>query len=358
MKFVLDALGAPTNSGGMRLYADGVIRGWLEAHPEDELVLVGPKWLAEEFEKEDAVKVVHWSNDSAVKRALGQFLVTALVAWRTRSDAVISLSPVVTPLVRKSRRTCVVQDWRHINHPEEFGRAQLLYRKWWIYSVAHAGAVVTMSGKTQAETAQLVPRAKSGVVETGRDYVRYWPEQDPAQNDVASKRTIVTFGHHSNKRPELLVDALAILDSEADARVELVVLGARGAYREELHARATAAGTVARCVFPGFVDEAEYRRLVRSASVIALVSSDEGFGLPVAEANYLGVPALVTDDSGLGEIHSAGVAIAQPNAASVAKALRSALDGAVDVPPVGQLTTWAHTADGIRRAALNARQGS
>lgn len=360
MKFVLDALGAPASSGGMRLYADGVIRGWVQAQPDDILTIVGAKWLSEEFADHASVRVVHWPNDSAVTRIFGQFFVTAAVMWWTRSAAIISLSPIVTPMVGRRRRVCVVQDWRHIKNPHEFGRAQLAYRKFWESSVSRAGAVVTMSQKTQAETQELVPSARSSVVETGRDYVRYWPvDEDVPRSikDLDGSRLILTFGHHSNKRPDLLIDALGMLDRSLLPSICLVVLGARGPYQEKLRALAIERGVLDYCRFPGFVEEAEYRRLVRSASLIALVSSDEGFGLPVAEANYLGIPALVTTDSGLDEIHESGIVVAEPNPASVARAITKAIENDVQMPGRGALTTWSDTAFGIRRSAVGALRG-
>ncbi|TFB96810.1 glycosyltransferase [Cryobacterium adonitolivorans] len=348
MKILIDALGAPASSGGMRLYVDAVVRGWEEAFPDDQLTLLGGRWVDDIFGDHPRLKVVVWPNDFVGARMIGQIAVSALVMFATRSEAVISLSSLVTPFVSKRRRVCVVHDWRHVKNPLEFGAAQLAYRRLWNLSVRHAGTVVGISAKTHAETQEIVPGSHGVVVENGRDYVRFW-EKVEGSTAPEEKRIITTFGHFANKRPELVLDALALLADEVGS-LQLVVFGATGEYRESLRQRATDLGILDSCLFPGFVEQAEYERFIQRSSVIVLASSDEGFGLPVAEANFLGIPAVVTTDSGLAEIHHQGLVEATPDAASLAEALTYALSGHVPRADVSAVQTWADTASGLRDA--------
>lgn len=349
MKILIDALGAPASSGGMRLYVDAVVRGWEEAFPDDQLTLLGGKWVEEVFGNHPRLKVVVWPNDFVGARMLGQIAVSAFVMYTTRSEAVISLSSLVTPFVSKRRRVCVVHDWRHVKNPSEFGAAQLAYRRLWNVSVRHAGTVVGISAKTHAETQEIVPGSHGVVVENGRDYVRFWDkiEKSTAPNET---RIITTFGHFANKRPELVLDALALLAAEDVGPLQLVVFGATGEYRDSLRQRATGLGILDSCLFPGFVAQEQYESFVQRSSVVVLASSDEGFGLPIAEANFLGIPAVVTTDSGLADIHHQGLVEAAPDAASVAEALSYALSGRVPRADVSGVQTWADTATGLRTA--------
>ena len=351
MKILIDALGAPASSGGMRLYVDAVVRGWEEAFPGDQLTLLGGRWVADVFGDDPRLKVVVWSNDFVGARMLGQVAISALMMYATRSEAVISLSSLVTPFVSKRRRVCVVHDWRHVKNPSEFGAAQLAYRRLWKISVSHAGAVVGISAKTHAETQAIVPGSSGVVVENGRDYVRFW-DQVGEGPEAQGRRIITTFGHFPNKRPELVLDALALLAAEELDTLQLVIFGATGGYRDSLRQRATNLGILENCLFPGFVGQPEYERFIQQSSVVVLASSDEGFGLPVAEANFLGIPAVVTTDSGLGEIHHQGLVEAAPNAASMAEALTYALSGRVPRADLTGVQTWADTATGLRNATL------
>jgi glycosyltransferase involved in cell wall biosynthesis len=104
---------------------------------------------------------------------------------------------------------------------------------------------------------------------------------------------------------------------------------------------------------PGFVSEDVYQDLIRNAAVIALVSSDEGFGLPVAEARFFGIPCIVTSDNGLSQIHEGSVIECEPTPISLANAFGEALHSQTSRPSeTSALPTWAGAAGGIRRAML------
>jgi glycosyltransferase involved in cell wall biosynthesis len=200
---------------------------------------------------------------------------------------------------------------------------------------------VCISNKTEAETAAIAPSARTVVIENGRDHPRRWGLD---ALDPAAPQTIVTFGHHNNKRPGLVIDALSLVPGTS---ARLIVLGAEGPLREELRARAVHGGVGERTDFPGFVDEAEYRHSIATAAVVVLASSDEGFGLPVAEAAYFGIPAVVASDSGMVEIHEGAAMSAEPTPSDFARALSGALSG-VDSLMQGRVHSWSETVNALR----------
>ncbi|MFE1645847.1 glycosyltransferase [Microbacterium sp. P01] len=338
MRVIFDILGSTERSGGMRLHATEIVNSWLNQFPEDDVLVVGGSWAKAEFEQVGA-RVSVLNNEKFVWRAWGQAVYTAWLRARTKADVLISLSPIVSPLAPSNRAICFQHDWRHIKNPHEFPVAQRAYRRMWKISAARAAVNVCISQKAAQETQSYVPGARTVVIENGWDHARSWPAFDHDSSD----RYIVTFGHHNNKRPELLIDALSGL---TDAGVRLVVLGARGQYRDELSERAERNGVAGRVVLPGFVEDEEYQRLVSGASVVALVSSDEGFGLPVAEAHYLGIPAVVTSDSGMESIFGDFPHVAEPDPNSLAHALNRALAAPQVAGPPEQ--SWDDTARQLR----------
>lgn len=344
MRVVIDTLGAPSKSGGMRQFASALIGAWLLAAPEDELVIMGNPWIAEEFRGTGATLVV--IREGVIRRVLGQWLMAGLVARSKRADVLLSMSLIVSPLVPRRRRACVVHDWRHVRHPEEFGRMQRLYRRTWLLSTRQAGLAVQISSKTDRETAEIVPGARRIVIEHGRDQAATWPDRD-----VTPTGDVVTFGHHTNKRPGLVIDGLALVPQ--GKRPGIVVLGATGAYAESLSRRAAAVGV--RASFPGFVDEAAYQAYIRGAAVVVLASSDEGFGLPVPEAQYFGIPVVVTRDNELDAIHQ-GVVAADPDPASLARAIEAAIGSSRR--PASGVRTWVDAAGEYRSALADLGVGA
>lgn len=351
MRIAIDTLGAPASSGGMRSYADELVAAWHETFPDDELLVIGYDFVRAHAGPHVEVQV---HPEGALPRIWGQWVGSGRAARRWGADVLLSVSSVVSPLFPRERRVAIVHDWRHRVSPEQFGRGQRLYRRTWQWSLEHAGATVVISGKTRRETATFAPRARTTLVENGRDHARRWPAPGPLDEPGDARPLVLTFGHFPNKRPELVVDAAARLARDGHD-LRLVVLGARDDYAAEL-ARRVAGHGLEGVELPGFVADDDYRTLLRSSDVVVLASSDEGFGLPVAEADHFGIPCVVTDDGGLPEIHGDRVLVAAPDADALADRIADALAAGRRTPvgpvgsagQVGERGTWAATARGVR----------
>ena len=91
--------------------------------------------------------------------------------------------------------------------------------------------------------------------------------------------------------------------------------------RSELEALVPAG---ARVVFHGGVSDAEYAALLDDRAVLATLSLDEGYGLPIAEALAFGVPAVVSDLEIFREVAGGGALfVPAQDPAAVAAAVRS-----------------------------------
>ncbi|MCW2816656.1 MAG: hypothetical protein JWN84_4111 [Nocardioides sp.] len=332
----------------MRSYADELVAAWRETYPQDELLVIGYPFVRAHAGVGTEVRV---RDEGTRSRIWGQWVVSGLAARRWRADALVSVSSVVSPIFPRPRRVCTVHDWRHRVSPQEFSRGQRLYRRSWQWSLEHAGATVVISSKTYRETVRFAPRARARLIENGRDHARRWATSARSSRDAGDGPPLVlTFGHFPNKRPELVLDAVARTGRD----VRLVVLGARDAYAAELKHRARTLGLDG-VELPGFVAAEVYQDLVRAADVVVLASSDEGFGLPVAEAGYFGVPCVVTADSGLAEIHGDRVLEAGPDPDALAARISEALVGGRSAVAVPSDSTWAATVEGVRALCSTGR---
>lgn len=321
MKIVIDAFGATEYAGGMTLHALEIIKNWAETYPEDQIHVITGASLKKRLGSIPNVKVAVWPNESILFRAPGQIIGTAALGLLSGADYVISLSPIVSPLVPKSRSGCFQHDWRHLKNPEEFSRLNKVYRLLWALSAKTSGTNFCISTKAVTETLEVAPRAQTLLVENGRDHARRWKKQAAS---TVSGTYAVTFGHHNNKRPELTIQAFTQA-TQGSATEKLVVLGARGEYADELKSLAESVGVADRVVFPGFVTDEQYEEILSNASVVVMASSDEGFGLPAAEAEYFGIPTVVTEDSGMQDIFT-GLLVAAPTPQELGQAIRKGFD--------------------------------
>lgn len=192
----------------------------------------------------------------------------------------------------------VVHDLRHELRPEQFSRPRRALR-WASYrrGYALADGVVAVSQRTLGDLHQLHPSTRSKparVVHHGADHVRGWPKPD-------RDGPWVTFGHHTNKNPALVLEAWAIL-ARAGEPPPLTILGLGGEARQELAARRAALG-LEHCVeLAPFLPDHDFHALLAGARGVVVASDLEGFGLPVVEAMAMGKPVVVGPDPGTAEV--------------------------------------------------------
>jgi len=160
-------------------------------------------------------------------------------------------------------------------------------------------------------------------------------------------RAIVTFGHHTNKHPELILAGYALLGDEVSKMHPLVIFGAQGTQAEQLRAAALEHGLADRVMLPGFVDDATFQATFIGASVVALATTDEGFGLPLSQALALGIPAMASTASGASETFGGAVDTFHDDPRAVAATLFRALSAPRPVEPP-DVRTWAEAARDTR----------
>ena len=126
-----------------------------------------------------------------------------------------------------------------------------------------------------------------------------WPERERDPYVLALSRI------HPKKNLEALIDAFAevVGAGTADSSRWRLVLAGTGdpAYQAALASLIRQRGVEDRVSFVGWVDGVQKRELIRRASLFALLSLHENFGLSVLEAQAAGVPALVSESVDLAE---------------------------------------------------------
>jgi glycosyltransferase involved in cell wall biosynthesis len=344
MKIVIDAMGAPSRSGGMKVHAEEFIEAWLTAH-DDEVVLVGYPWLAQRFSSRARVAIHSFPESNAGRRFITQFATSWRIARATNADALLSLSSIVSPLAGRHLVTgCFIHDWRHIASPGEFSFSQRVLRRLWKLSIRHADFTFAISSKTFRETREIVKARRLVLAENGGDHPARWSESSVERFEAP---TILAFGHLPNKRPELVVRAIADLAARnVDARA--VVIGTKEQAHESLRRLISDLGVSDRVDLPGFVSDSELQGLMQGVDVVAVISSDEGYGFPVVEAHYFGKRVLVAADGGLAEIHGDLVSVVEPEPAAIADAI-FALLASEDHAPSTQIHQWSDTVGVVRR---------
>ncbi len=105
-----------------------------------------------------------------------------------------------------------------------------------------------------------------------------------------------------------------------------LVLAGGGGWSQELDEAVARVPSHLRLIRPGYLPFADLTGFLGGALVVAAPSRGEGFGLPVLEAMACPAPVLTTYRTSLPEVGGDAVAYTEPDAESIAVALRALLD--------------------------------
>jgi glycosyltransferase involved in cell wall biosynthesis len=134
------------------------------------------------------------------------------------------------------------------------------------------------------------------VVPNGLDLDWYAP--DPSMSEAEAPSLLYLGRLKRYKRVDLILEALALLQSQGLKGIRLRV-GGKGDDLPRLRRRASELKLTESVEFLGFVSEEEKRTLMRRAWVHLLTSPKEGWGITVMEAAACGTPTVASDAPGL-----------------------------------------------------------
>lgn len=348
MRVFIDATGAPKKSGGMALWRTELLLAWIMEFPEDEITIAGDSDLKEEF-RPLGIRTIRVAGPSRISRSIAQLLLVPFHFFRTQHRSILSLNSVISPLLWRAETTLINHDWRHLKNPGEFSSVEKLYRKSWGWATRFSDNVIAISPKTATETSFFWGRKVTQIVSPGGDHLSRATGPSSLGRDHRNTPFLVAFAQHNNKRPELVLDALARLANRENARthgINLFVLGAFGATLGLLERHAAKLGLKENVRFFDFVDASTYADMIRNASAVLLVSTDEGFGVPAVEAKREGTPVIVSEESGVGSLHEHAL-VATNTAESLATCIEQVLDSNKTKSPA-PVQSWSDTAKAVR----------
>lgn len=227
--------------------------------------------------------------------------------------------PLVLPPRRLPPSVVTVHDLGHRYYPAAHTRFQRMYlelsTRW---SVFAARQVIAVSRSTAIDLQRFyaTPADKIQVI---------YEAAIPTVPATAEQRQVVTRCYHlarpyalyvgtiqPRKNLARLMAAYAGLLQQHALDWDLVLAGRKGWLSETLYAQAQRLGVAERVHFLGYVPEADLPALLGAARFFAFPSLFEGFGLPVLEAQQIGVPVMCANNSALPEVAGDAALLVDP----------------------------------------------
>lgn len=324
--------------GGIRTYVDHLLGHWSAVQPEDELHVVVPKGST--LDSANHVRhELHVRRPGTAGRPIAQSFAMHRLIKQLQPDIVLATVPSTTVRRLHQPLAVVILDLRHELRPEQFSRSRRLLRKVsYGRTYALADGFLAISQRSLDDLHTLHPKTAdvpSVVTYLGADHVLDWPralEQGPS----------IAFAHHTNKNPDLILDAWAILAARGAAVPALKMIGVPGANRARLGAMIQERSLGDHVSLAPFLPDDEFQQMLSGAAVIVFPSDFEGFGLPVVEGMALGKPVVIGPEQATMEVAAGhAVVMADWSAEALADAMTAA--GAMDPEAIRAAQEWGST---------------
>jgi alpha-1,3-rhamnosyl/mannosyltransferase len=256
---------------------------------------------------------------TAARRLAEQTLLPA-VALRARAQLVHTLNYVVPAAWRGPSVLTLCDDRVFVERAArgvvDRAIAAALFRRS-VRRATRLTAISTFGALRCARTFGVAPSALT-IAPPGVDLPRFANVDDRARAAIRARlgladRPVVLFVGEvePHKNVPRLVDAFAAVAARDPAPL-LVLAGGRGSGLDEARGRVRARGLDERVRWPPYLARADLAALVASATALALVSLDEGFGMPVVEAFAAGTPVLASTGGALPETAGGAALCVEP----------------------------------------------
>lgn len=261
----------------------------------------------------------------------------ALETWLSPVDLLFIPAHTLPFLGRRSIPTLVtIHGLEYEYLPEYYRFPQKLYLTASTYlAVRYASGLVAVSSWTKRSLVRRLgadPK-KIRVIHEGVEKNKFKVPASPAGRQSSKFKINQVLGKYKLKKPYLLfvgviqprknlVRLIEAFSKLEEPSLSLVLAGRLGWMYDEIVAAPTKFGVKDKVHFLGYVPEEDLPALYQAASVFALPSLTEGFGLPVLEAMAAGTPVVAARAGALPEVvGEAGLLVNPLNPGELAGAL-------------------------------------
>jgi glycosyltransferase involved in cell wall biosynthesis len=248
-------------------------------------------------------------------------VVLPILSYFHQADLVFS-PDILSPVFAKGKKVSVVHDTFFWDNPEHYQALWLNYYLFFLHQgLKKNGAIITITeySKSRLREMGLFANVPISVVHQAS----YLQSSTKTAEDPFPFPYFLHVGVlEKRKNLGMLIEAFAqLVEAEEYTNLKLVLVGQRGP-RETLDDFENLQGLVKKyalqekVLFPGYLSENEVKRYFSNALAYVFPSNNEGFGLPVLEAFFHGLPVIISNQGALKEVAGNAALILEENSVS------------------------------------------
>lgn len=219
----------------------------------------------------------------------------------------------VVPLIHPENTIVVVHGLEFEFIPEAYSFWARMYMRWSIRSSCRwAKKIIAVSENTKKDLVGLynIPKEKVEVIYEGLS-TNY---ESNTNIRIAPDTKHLLFIGRTEERKNIIgiVEAFEILKEKYKIPHQLILAGKPGYNYKNIKSQITNSKYKKDIFEKGFVSEEEKQELLKSAGVFLFPTFYEGFGLPILEAQAMGVPVVASNNSSIPEVAGDSALLVNP----------------------------------------------
>ena len=305
---------------GIEEYSYQVIRHLRDTLPSDAQVVlyVRKKWRVGVPEIDFALPKNWVVRGLWAPRFWTQIALSIEMLWR--APDVLFVPAHTVPLIHPRRTVVTIHGLEYEFCPEGYSLWERIYMHYSIkFSCQAASTVICVSENTKRDVIKLyqVAEKKIAVISEGYNN-KFQSPNDKNQiisrtQDTKIKPYLLFIGRlEERKNVVRMIEAFEILKEKYQIPHELILAGKPGYGYERICAKIQDSRFKNHIKEVGYVTEEEKWDLLKNADVFLFPTLYEGFGIPVLEAQSVGVPVVTSSTSSLPEVAGEGAILVDP----------------------------------------------
>lgn len=215
------------------------------------------------------------------------------------------------PLFHPKRSFVTIHGLEYEFCPEGYSFFECLYMRWSIrFSCRVAQGIIAVSENTKKDLKELYGVAEDKITVIPEGFSR---EEILPDSPKHSHPYFFFVGRLENRKNIIrIVEAFEIFKKQRKSEHQLLLAGKFGYGRKSIQEKIEHSPIKRDIILLGYISEKEKWELLKNADIFLFPTLYEGFGIPVLEAQSVGVPVITSTTSSLPEVAGEGAVFVDP----------------------------------------------